>query len=207
MRANGAASGIINGPPRWPGRVGTLGALAGLALLAAACAGTTTASTPGRAPTTMSTSVARGTPSACQASDLRAAFASHSAATSNVTARIDLVNTSNARCSLYGYPGFSLIGRARAPLALNLIRGGGFMPVGNAQPARIVLSAGQTAHFTLQWNRGQGDCETSTAIVVTPPGDTAGLKISSMISSGVSLDPCGTPPPPAVHVSPIAAGG
>lgn len=176
-----------------------------LALGASACdAGTNAGILPTVSTTTTVKPSDAAPPPPCKRDQLKAVFATTSAAAGTVAAGFVLTNLSEASCSLYGYPGITLVGLKGQPLSLKVITGGLSRPVRNTKPAKVVLSPHQSAQFTLQWNRAQGDCQRSTAIVVTPPGDTSGLRLSRRSPSGVPIDPCGSPPPPVVHISAVA---
>lgn len=174
-----------------------------LAFGASACGRSTPGAPAGS--TTAKPPVTTSTVQPCQANQLRATFASHSAAASSVIAGIKLVNNSRVTCSLDGYPGIALTDSSRGPQPLKVVSGGVTFPPIPPKPARLVLSPGQPAHFDIEWSRAANTCDNAKILAITIPGSSQAIMISNSAGGGVSIDPCGSPTP-TVEVSAFGQG-
>jgi hypothetical protein len=172
-------------------------ALAGTAMLAAACGTSTPAASPASttsataSPTTgATTSAGSPTPTAsatqagpppCATSALRVSVptGTGNAAAGSSYYPIQFVNTSSSSCTLYGYPGVSFVtASGGSQIGIPATRNPTF-------PATLVTVApGQTVHAELQvvvaQNYPSGDCGLVTAhwLKVYPPNQTAPVYVS-----------------------------
>jgi hypothetical protein len=107
---------------------------------------------------------------------------------------INLKNTGSTACSMHGFPGVDLKGRAGTVSAARSTM---------AVPT-VTLSPGQSTYFTLHYppNDSGGSGVTFTSIVVTPPNETH----SHTMALSVNV-PAGSGSTPAITVDPVGAGG
>jgi Domain of unknown function (DUF4232) len=135
---------------------------------------------------------------ACSPSDLSGTVPSGAggAAAGSAYYPLNLTNTSNHPCYLYGYPGVSFVtGPSGSQIGAAAIRN----PA--VTPATVVLGPGRTAHVTLQvvdaLNYSRSACQPVTAhwLKVYPPGQYSALyvKFSAMTCSATLPAKLGSP--------------
>lgn len=192
---------------------GAVAAIAGLTFVASACgrstvgapAGSTTVKPAATTSTIKSKTESAAAAQRCQANQLRAAIASHSAAASSAIAGIELLNSSHSTCSLDGYPGIALMNSSSGHEPLTVVNGGITFPGRAPKPAKTVLSPGQPAYFDIQWNDAANTCDVGKTLVITLPGRSGAIMISTSAGSGVYVAPCGSSTP-QVEVSAFGHG-
>jgi hypothetical protein len=114
-----------------------------------------------------SSSGATGTTLArCTSDNLAVALVQEQAAAGSRIRIYSFTNQASASCTLYGYPGFQLLGQSDQPIATHVTWTPG--------PKRvIVLPPGGHAWFTMQYPAATGygslTCPTSSQLEVTPP--------------------------------------
>ena len=133
---------------------------------------------------------------ACVNGEVQVTEQSGQGAAGHVSLLLIFQNTSSTACSLYGYPGASLVGPGGADLLdAKRNRGGlGTMPT-------VVLAAGAEASAVLEWSdvpnsSASGGCQVQNAasLVVTPPNFTQSTTLTF---------PAGTPVCSAFEIHPV----
>jgi hypothetical protein len=149
--------------------------------------------TPSRVPTTVKSS-----PSRCHTSELAVTTGPVGAAAGNISASFVLTNTSKVACTLFGYPGFSLLDSQGQRMIGDVHRGAS--PVFPAiNPTHIVLAPRKSASFSVGYSdvpTGSDVCRTSVSVLITPPDETTQLTIADQAPA------CGGP----FYVSPVVPG-
>jgi hypothetical protein len=123
-----------------------------------------------------STSNAVGAPR-CHTSQLELVKAGGGAATGHQITTWALKNTSSATCSMFGYPGITMVDEHGRPMATTDQRGDGFITNANP-PARVTLAPGVSGYFGVETyicERPGDRYITTTAIRVIPPDETTRL--------------------------------
>jgi hypothetical protein len=133
-------------------------------------------------------------PPRCLTSQLAFQFSTNGAAGS-IHINGDFANRSQARCSLYGYPGLGLLDQAGNPLPTHVLRSPSV--VVPAVPERlVVIRPGGKARFYAGYSDVDPQpCRKAAELEVTPPNAFTHLTV------GASIAPCGG----IVHVSPVFA--
>ena len=175
-------------PQQWLRRGGAAAALACLAALTA-CSSSSSSSTPsssastpapassatGSAPSPSASPTAVGAP-ACANGTLQVKLGESEGYAGGVDVPIDFTNTSGASCTLFGYPGVSLLSSPHAQIGLAAKRGNTVPPV-----KVITLAPGATATAQLQiadaLNFPTATCSPvqATDLRVYPPNQTAAV--------------------------------
>jgi hypothetical protein len=142
--------------------------------------------------------------SSCQPGGLKIAFGgSTGAAGQQQTMVVDLTNTGSSACSMVGFPGVNLVGRAlgKTDYIWPLTRASqGYHPV--------TLAPGGTAHFDIVYlpgDTGTGPGTTNLAVstlVITPPNDFTHAEVTW--SKSVLLQDGATHP--GTFITPVAPG-
>jgi hypothetical protein len=117
-------------------------------------------------------------------------------------------NTSNAACSLYGYPGLQMLDSAGHPIPTEVIRGT-FTTVPSVPEQLVQVAPGADASFDLGFSDatgyGSASCPTSTEVEFTPPNATQRITIPWQIQpyggSTIAQLRCGQ-----ITVSPVYSG-
>lgn len=111
-------------------------------------------------------------------------------------------NTSDATCTLYGYPGMLMLDSHGKPMPTSVIRGHGSAFV-DVPPSLVTLPPNGFASFAISYanvplgNQSyQTACPESSRLLVTPPNDYHQLGI------GATISPCEG----VIHVSSVVAG-
>lgn len=197
-----------------------LAALPALALLVAGCGSPAPPAATGRSeqPSSAPVSAARSSPSAgnpagaggsaagpCATTALRAALGPASGAAGSAYVPIRFINTSPARCSLFGYPGVSFVA---APSGAQIGNAAARIP-SPAGPARtVVLAPGAVANSVLQiadtGNYPSSSCQPASApyLRVYPPGQTAALSVRNASGFGA----CASRSVTTLHIEPVQPG-
>jgi hypothetical protein len=148
---------------------------------------------PTRVPTTVKSGSGR-----CHTSELAVTTGPVGAAAGNISASFVLTNTSKAACTLFGYPGFSLLDSQGQRMIGDVHRGAS--PVFPAiNPTRVVLAPRKSASFSVGYSdvpTGNDPCRTSVSALITPPDETTQLTIADQAPV------CGGP----FYVSPVVTG-
>lgn len=149
--------------------------------------------TPTRVPTTVKAGSGR-----CHTSELTVTTGPVGAAAGNISASFVLTNTSKASCTLFGYPGFSLLDSQGQRMIGDVHRS--VSPVFPAiSPTHIVLAPRKSASFSVGYSdvpTGSDTCRTSVSALITPPDETTQLTIADQAPV------CGGP----FYVSPVVPG-
>jgi Protein of unknown function (DUF4232) len=166
-----------------------------LPLLAAACggtnassSGTTTASAPPPATTTGSTSTVTFTQGStqtviakCTAADVTVSAKGGDAGAGHRSSVFVLTNTTQAPCSVDGYPGMAFLDASGAVVRGTVERGDSYL-FSDPGPSLVVLQPGDAASYSLGWSEANGaTCATSTKVQVTPPDDTNHATLLSQV--------------------------
>jgi hypothetical protein len=109
----------------------------------------------------------------CHASDLAGAIIDEQGGAGSRDARLILVNTSARTCHTKGFIGGKLIGLDDQPLTTHVQRSG-------ATPHTVVIKSGAAGAVALHWNvvpSGSTPCRLARWLRVTPPDDTATLRV------------------------------
>lgn len=135
---------------------------------------------------------AGGGPAGCATRDLRAALGTANGAAGSVYLPVEFTNVSGATCTLYGYPGVSLL--AGSPPAQV---GAAASRTNTAAPTLVTLAPGQTANALLRvvdaLNYPTATCSPTpaTELRVYPPNQTAPIdlpfKSTGCASTSVNL--------------------
>jgi len=98
-------------------------------------------------------------------------------------ALLSVTNRQAEPCVLVGFAHVELTDAGDQPMPTNIV------PRSSQPPAPVVLSAGSSAIFTVDW-RSDADCPTASALKVTPPGEQSSLTVSIPMAAcdGVPLD-------------------
>jgi hypothetical protein len=142
------------------------------------------------------TSTVKPSPGRCHTNELSVATGPVGAAAGTIDASFVLTNTTKATCSLFGYPGFSLVDGQGHALIGDVVRGGTAYAM---KAQHIALAPGRTASFSVRYSdvpTGNGTCQTSVTALITPPDETTQLTIRDQAPV------CGSP----FTVSPVVAG-
>lgn len=133
-----------------------------------------------------------GGPAGCATRDLRAALGTANGAAGSVYLPVEFTNVSSATCTLYGYPGVSLL--AGSPPAQV---GAAASRTNTAAPTLVTLAPGQTANALLRvvdaLNYPTATCSPTpaTELRVYPPNQTAPIdlpfKSTGCASTSVNL--------------------
>jgi Protein of unknown function (DUF4232) len=163
------------------------------AAAAAGCASSSTQSQPAAPPSTVtitqsapaspasaSPSPAAAAPAACATSSLRVSLGASDGYAGGVYQPVNFTNTSDAPCTLFGYPGVSLVsGSSHRQIGLAAKRSA-------TVPARqVTLAPGATAHAVLQivdaLNFPSSSCAPAkaTELRVYPPGQTVPVYVAT----------------------------
>jgi hypothetical protein len=128
----------------------------------------------------------------CDTADLEMRLIKESAAAGNIGATIEVRNTSNRDCDLYGYAGMQLLDAAGKPLATNVIWSiNSFFLAAPAVEDVVGLPAGTVpitpdrpvpghAYIPISWNDVLDPCSETAQLKVTPPDATTSLVISAV---------------------------
>ena len=192
-------------------RAQTVSVLVPLAILAAACSSpslppaTGDKASPGSAAASTAASPGANAGGGCATSALRASLGPSNGAAGSGFVPVRFTNTSSTSCTLFGYPGVSLV-----------VSPGGSQ-VGNAADRRqadpslhahtVTLGPGQVAHAVLQINDygayPKSRCRPASApyLRVYPPGQTAPLYIRERYEVN-----CASTSVTLLHVSPVQPG-
>lgn len=194
--------------------------LAVAALLAAGCGASSSsgaasapasaASTPAQtatsaAPASTATSSGSGTSasggSACATSDLNVSIGGTQGAAGSVYTTIDFTNTGSGACTLYGYPGVSLVDSSAGQLGAAATRNP------SHSPTRVTLAPGAKANAVVQvaaaGNYPASECKPTPAssLRIYPPDQTQPLKVSYKTTG------CSKSTVKLLSVSVVTAGG
>jgi len=132
------------------------GAAAALACLAlAGCSSSSSSSSAAASPSVATTTVTATAPAAsssppvtgppaCASSGLKVTQGGSNGYAGGVYVTLDFTNTSSSSCTLYGYPGVSLLSSSRVQIGLAAKR------TTTTAPATVTLASGATAHAQLQ---------------------------------------------------------
>ena len=138
--------------------------------------GTTTAAS-GATASPSGSAVAAG-PAACATTDLKTTIGNSGGGTAGATYTvINFTNTSNASCTLYGYPGVSLTGASAAQIGAAATRST------TSAPKLITLAPGATGNAVLRitdpmvYSTGTCDPATSAYLKIYPPNQTQPLQL------------------------------
>jgi len=198
-------------------RLGPLLAVCSVAITLGACGssvagskvtpvGNTTTTPPTTSPPT--TTAAQAGPPACVSSQLAVELGQGGGAAGSVGMVVSFKNTSNATCSLYGYPGMQMLDSGGHPIATEVIRG--TSTTVPSVPEQVVdVAPGAEASFDLGFPDGTGYggavCPTSTEVEFTPPNAvqpiTVPLQIQPYGGGTIAELQCGQ-----IHVSPVFSG-
>jgi hypothetical protein len=169
-----------------------------------AATATTTVTATASAPASSSTAVAPSTPAsggaaACPTSSLQVKQSAPNGYAGGVYVNIVFTNASNSSCTLYGYPGVSLISSSRTQLGLAAKRTA-------TTPVKLVtLASGASAHAQLQivdaLNFPALSCAPikATYLRIFPPNQKAAVYLSNNSST------C-SKPTQTLFISPVQAG-
>jgi hypothetical protein len=135
----------------------------------------------------------------CYTNQLAVSPGASSGATGHLAIMFKLHSKIRVACAMYGYPGARLLDSHRRNLPTHVIRGTGYI-IGNPRPSPVVLKAGATAYFAMEWEHiptGNQGCPTAPYIRITPPNDYS----SELVHLGPSygIDACGG----IVRVTPV----
>jgi hypothetical protein len=129
---------------------------------------------------TTSSGTSPALPSSCRAADLSLSFLGQQGATGHGELGFALKNTSSNTCTAVGYPGVLFFGRAGSPLPT--------IPdhttqdlFGSTPLLRLAVAPGKSVSFRLTVTHGidsTAGCSTAYSLRVTPPRDTATLRVS-----------------------------
>lgn len=164
-------------------------------LAAAAVAGASTAGLASTRPSTLDAlSLTR-----CYTNQLAISPGASSGATGHLAIMFKVHSKVHVACTMYGYPGAQLLDSRRHNLPTHVFRGTGYI-IGNPRPSVVVLKAGATAYFAMEWEHipsGNQRCPTAPYIRITPPNDFS----SALVHLGPSygIDACGG----IVRVTPV----
>ena len=168
-------------------------AVTGVALLAAACGssqtatqGTSTATEPGTA-----APAAR----ACAPAQLAPSYAGTDGATGHMEVAIALRNVSGRACRVAGYPDARLLGPGGRP-TLTAHRGAGFFPDTTGRPRPLLLRPGHSAHYGISFvtnneYAGAHVCHHVTGALSALPGHP-GMWQRVSLRHAPRLMPCGS---------------
>jgi hypothetical protein len=199
-------------PRRW-----ALAALAGVALLFAACSSspspsasstTTTAAHHSSDRTTTTTTAAASTstsPSspAVTSCSIKGASGQGQGAAGTITGTIVLTNAGSTPCTVNGYPTVALYSGSGAPLTVTIVNGltVNVSAAANAGPSTVTIAPGATAQVAYQYSDvptgAQTSCPESEAASVTLPNGGG-----SSPSFALTMSPCNNG---TVYVSPVYA--
>jgi hypothetical protein len=205
-------------PRRW-----APAALAGVALLFAACSSspspsasstTTTTTTAAHHPSTSTTTTTTAAASSSSTTSSTAAVASCSikgasgqgqGAAGTITGTVVLTNAGATPCTVNGYPTLALYSGSQAPLTVTIINGltVSVSAQANAGPATVTIAPGSTAQFAYQYSDvptgAQTSCpESEDASATLPNGG------GSSPTFPLTMSPCNNG---TVYVSPVYATG
>jgi hypothetical protein len=142
------------------------------------------------------TRTVKPSPGRCHTKELSVATGPVGAAAGTIDASFVLTNITKATCSLFGYPGFSLVDGQGHAMIGDVVRGGTAYAM---KAQHIPLGPGRTASFSVRYSdvpTGNGACQTSVTALITPPDETTQLTIRDQAPV------CGSP----FTVSPVVAG-
>ena len=195
-------------------------ALAGVALLFAACSSspspsatsttTTTAHHPSSTSTTTTTTTAAASSSSTTSSTAAVASCSikgtsgqGQGAAGTITGTVVLTNTGSTTCTVNGYPTLALYSGSQAPLTVTMVNGltVDVSAQANAGPTTVTIAAGGTAQFAYQYSDvptgAQTSCPQSEAASATLPNGGG-----SSPTFPLTMSPCNNG---TVNVSPVYA--
>jgi Protein of unknown function (DUF4232) len=196
-------------------------ALAGVALLFAACSSspspsatstttTTAAHQSSSTSTTTTTTTAAATSSSTTSStaavascSIKGASAQGQGAAGTITGTIVLTNTGSTPCTVNGYPTLALYSGSQAPLTVTMVNGltVDVSAQANAGPTTVTIAAGGTAQFAYQYSDvpagAQTSCPQSEAASATLPN-----RGGSSPTFPLTMSPCNNG---TVNVSPVYA--
>jgi hypothetical protein len=183
--ASGSSASGASAPGVASSSAAATGAGTGTSTGAATSGPTTPAATSSAAapatPLATATAGSGGGSSACATDDLKASIGDGGGgAAGSFYSVIDFTNTSNATCTLYGYPGVSLRNAQDALIGAPATRG----VAPESAPALITLAPGATAHATLRLTDytvyPTSKCQPANAayLLVYPPNQTQSVKLA-----------------------------
>jgi hypothetical protein len=169
-------------------------------------AGQTTTTPPAHSPT--STTSANAEPPACVSKQLAVVLGQGGVAAGSVGMVVTFKNTSDAACSLYGYPGLQMLDAAGHPIATEVIRGTS-TTVPSVPEEVVEVAPGSEASFDLGFpdatGYGSATCPTSSEVEFTPPNATQPItvpwKIQPYGGTSIAQLQCGQ-----ITVSPVYPG-
>lgn len=196
-----------------------LAALAGAALVLAACgsspsksaSSTSTSTTTGHhseASTTSTTAAAASsttTSGAVTSCSIKGASGQGEGAAGTITGTIIVTNVGSTPCTVNGYPTMGLTSGSGAPLTVTIVNGltVSVSPQASAPPSPVTIAANGTAQFAYQYSDvpvgAETSCPSSEAASVTLPNGGG-----SSPSFAFTATPCNNG---TIHVSPVYAGG
>jgi len=161
--------------------------LLAIPLLAAACGGAKT-SAPETPPATTTSAPLLTSPAlttsvsaplveidACTTADLAVSAKEGASGMGHRSTIYVLTNTTGVPCSTEGFPGMAFLDASGNILRDTVARGGG-------TPAPVVVKAGESASYSLDWTEANGaTCATSAKVLVTPPNDTSHAELLSQV--------------------------
>ncbi|HLY30014.1 MAG TPA: DUF4232 domain-containing protein [Ktedonobacterales bacterium] len=153
----------------------------GLILLGLASCSSTLSSTESPTATASPTAIAVAP---CQTTQLTLGMQSQLSGASNFATIYRLDNTSRQSCTLEGYPEVHLLTVSQQPLTIGVNQQTSAYLYTDQLPQRVTLAPAASAYFILEWNaavNGSGTCPGAAFVVVTPPGNTATLRIASKV--------------------------
>jgi Domain of unknown function (DUF4232) len=109
----------------------------------------------------------------CHTAVLRASFGRPDAATGHLGVELVLTNQSSRTCRVYGYGGIQLLDAAGAALPTRQVR------ISSPTPRLVQLVPGTSVHSGLLWpaTPEAGGCEQPAFLLVTPPDETASIRV------------------------------
>jgi hypothetical protein len=194
-----------------------LAALAGVALLFAACSSspspsassTTTTAAHHASHSTSTTTTAAASSSttsstaAVASCSIKGASGQGQGAAGTITGTIVLTNTGSSPCTVNGYPTLALYSGSGAPLTVTIVNGltVNVSAQANAGPSSVTIAVGGTAQLAYQYSDvptgAQTSCPESEAASVTLPNGRG-----SSPSFALTMSPCNNG---TVYVSPVYA--
>ncbi len=200
-------------------RRGALAALAGVALLFAACSSspshpasssTSTTGHHGSATTTSTTTAAASSSTSTSAAvattcSIKGSSGQGQGAAGTITGTIVLTNAGSTSCTVNGYPTLGLYSGSGAPLTVTVVDGltVNVSAQANAGPSPVVVPAGGTAQMAYQYSDvpsgNQTSCPESEEATVTLPNGGG-----TSPTFPLSLAPCNNG---TVYVSPVYGNG
>ncbi len=123
----------------------------------------------------------------CQPDQLTLAIHSSNGAAGHIGQMAQFTNTSNATCTLFGFPGALMLDAQHNPMTTHALWQTNAYMFTNQVKQNVSLAPGASGYFAVTWSDvtigSQTGCPTSAYLSVTPPNDFSVLTVADQINA------------------------